>query len=330
MHRKIPFVCVFLMLFFSVPVLSGCSSGSSSPEDSSGNHGEAAASESRPDAAPTEAQAKTRRITQYEYLVPEASGNVTFGSEEISIDASNTGEGYVMVRYQGSSDKVKLQLKEPDGTVYTYTLSQDGYEAFPLSGGDGNYHLDILEHAYDEMYALAMSQDIDVTLNDEFRPFLYANQYVWFTGDYQAVKYGAELSEGSSSDLDYVEQVYLYVTENIRYDDQLAESVESGYLPDIDETLSTKKGICFDYAALTAAMLRSQKIPTRLEVGYAGEAYHAWISCYVEETGWIDNIIEFDGSSWSLMDPTFAASTNSRDLKQFIGDGSNYAVKYYY
>ncbi len=30
------------------------------------------------------------------------------------------------------------------------------------------------------------------------------------------------------------------------------------------------------------------------------------------------------------MDPTFAAGTNSRDLKQFIGDGSNYIVKYYY
>ena len=78
-------------------------------------------------------------------------------------------------------------------------------------------------------------------------------------------------------------------------------------------------------------MLRSQRIPTRLEVGYAGEAYHAWISVYLEETGWVDNIIEFHGSSWSLMDPTFAAGTgNSSSLKQFIGDGTNYVVKYYY
>ncbi|MDE6894628.1 MAG: hypothetical protein K2P43_00370, partial [Lachnospiraceae bacterium] len=62
-----------------------------------------------------------------------------------------------------------------------------------------------------------------------------------------------------------------------------------------------------------------------------GEAYHAWISVYLEETGWVDNIIEFHGSSWSLMDPTFAAGTgNSSSLKQFIGDGTNYVVKYYY
>ena len=42
------------------------------------------------------------------------------------------------------------------------------------------------------------------------------------------------------------------------------------------------------------------------------------------------DIIEFDGSSWSLMDPTFAANTNSKDLKKFIGDGSNYVLKYSY
>lgn len=330
MHRKIPAVCVFLMLLFSVPVLSGCSSGPPSPEDSSENRAETPASGNRTDSAPAEAQAKTRRITQYDYLIPEASGDVTFGSEQISIDASNTGEGYVMVRYQGSSDKVKLQLKEPDGTVYTYTLSQEGYEAFPLSGGDGSYHLDVLEHAYDEMYALAMSQDISVTLNDEFRPFLYPNQYVWFTKDYEAVKYGAELSEGSSSDLDYVEQVYLYVTENIRYDDQLAESVESGYLPDIDRTLDTKKGICFDYASLMTAMLRSQGIPTKLVVGYSGDAYHAWISVYLKEKGWVDKAIEFDGNSWVLMDPTLAANNSRSAVKKYVGDGSNYTVKYSY
>ena len=41
-------------------------------------------------------------------------------------------------------------------------------------------------------------------------------------------------------------------------------------LPSVDETLKTKKGICFDYAALMTAMLRSQGIPTKLEIGYQG------------------------------------------------------------
>jgi len=43
-----------------------------------------------------------------------------------------------------------------------------------------------------------------------------------------------------------------------------------------------------------SAMLRSQGIPTKLEVGYSGEAYHAWISTYIKESGWVDNIIKFE------------------------------------
>ena len=78
-------------------------------------------------------------------------------------------------------------------------------------------------------------------------------------------------------------------------------------------------------------MLRSQSIPTRLQIGYAGSAYHAWISTYIEDIGWIDGMIRFDGQSWSLMDPTFAANQSSPEsLKKFIGDGSNYQTLYTY
>ena len=180
------------------------------------------------------------------------------------------------------------------------------------------------------MYALAFSQEMQVELADEFRPFLYPNQYAWFTRDDETVACGIRLSGESADDLDYVERVYLYIIENITYDEELAATVTGGYLPDVDRTLQTKKGICFDYASVMSSMLRSQKIPTKLEVGYAGEAYHAWISTYINGTGWIDDIIEFDGTSWSLMDTTFAASTNSKGLKEYIGDGSNYVLKYSY
>ena len=96
------------------------------------------------------------------------------------------------------------------------------------------------------------------------------------------------------------------------------------------ERRASGKGICFDYAALMAAMLRSQRIPTKLQVGYAGEAYHAWISCYVDEIGWVDNMISFDGKDWSLMDPTLAANNDDDTVKDYIGDGSRYIIKYTY
>ena len=264
-------------------------------------------------------------------LVPAADGTTTYGSDLVTIDASHTDQGYVMVQYRGTSPKVKLQIAAPGDITYTYLLSQSGeFETFPLAAGDGNYSLTVYENVQGDMYSTAYSTDISAAISDEFLPFLYPNQYVTFTSESQAVAKAKELVSAAHSDLDAVREIYHYVIKHITYDTDKAENVSYGYLPDVDETLKTGKGICFDYAALMSAMLRSQGIPTKLEVGYAGEAYHAWISTYINGVGWIDDIIEFDGKSWSLMDPTFAASTNSKGLKEYIGDGSNYVLKYSY
>ncbi len=319
MHKKLLITCLSVIIILSVPFLIGCSV-KSSENTSARTSGSSAKKE--PDGE--------KRATVHEYLLPTASGAVVYGNDIVSIDSSNVSEGYVMIQYSGGIEKIRVQITAPDGTTYTYALAVGSYETFPLSGGDGNYHIDILENAYDDMYAIAFSQDISVTLNDEFRPFLYPNQYVWFTKDYKAVEYAAGLSDQSSGDLDYVEQVYNYVIKNISYDEELAANVKTNYLPNIDNTMKTKKGICFDYASLMAAMLRSQGVPTKLVVGYSGDAYHAWISVYLKEIGWVDDIIEFNGKSWSLMDPTLAANNSSKSVAKYIGDGNNYTVKYSY
>ncbi len=180
------------------------------------------------------------------------------------------------------------------------------------------------------MYAEVYGTEFDVALTDEFGPFLYPNQYVWFTGDTRAIGLAKDLCFAANNDLEAVSFIYNYVITHVTYDQEEAENVQSGYLPVVDEVLETGKGICFDYAALMASMLRTQNIPTRLEIGYAGSAYHAWISCYIKEIGWVNGIIQFDGTDWSLMDPTLASNQGDRKLKEFIGDGSNYRTVYYY
>lgn len=310
-RRSTPYISVFLLTFIMFSFLFGCSGKAKDVSDSSASDGK-------------------KRESTLQILEPQAAGSVVYGNDIVSIDASNTGDGYVMVQYKGSVDKVKLRITIPDGTIYTYTLRGTSYETFPLTGSNGAYHLEVLEHVKDNSYAIAFSQDMDVTIEDEFKPFLYPNQYVWFTEDSKAVKLGKKLSGKSSDDLDYVKNVYHYIIEHITYDKKKAEDTPTDYLPDLDETLDTGKGICFDYASLMAAMLRSQSIPTKLEVGYSGEAYHAWVSVYIKGKGWIDKIIEFDGKNWSLMDPTLAANNSTKAVGKYIGDGSNYIVKYSY
>ena len=78
------------------------------------------------------------------------------------------------------------------------------------------------------------------------------------------------------------------------------------------------------------AMMRTQRIPTKLEIGYSKDVKHAWISAYIDEVGWVDDIIEFDGSSWTLMDPTLAANNSRKSVGKYIGDGSNYTLQYSY
>lgn len=264
-------------------------------------------------------------------LTPSADGVTVYQNDFASIDASNTSQGYVMVKYNGTNEKVKLRITCPDQSCYTYLISDRGaYDTFPLTAGNGSYALQVLENVAGDTYTVSLAQSINVNIEDEFLPFLYPNQYVNFHTDSKAVSKGRDLAKDTYSDLDVVQNIYNYVIKNISYDTEKAQNVSYGYVPDIDDTLSSKKGICFDYAALMASMLRSQNIPTKLEVGYSGDAYHAWISTYIDDKGWVDDIIQFNGNTWQIMDPTLAATNDSAAVKKYIGDGSHYVVKYTY
>ncbi len=304
---------VFLLL------CSGCSGQSSSVT-------EAGVSESSENAEASDSlRPNTPRV-----LVPEVSQNEVIGAEPLTIDISHRDQGYVMAKYSGDAAKANIQITGTDGINYKYFLvPSDTYIPLPLTSGSGSYQIDAYENVVDNKYTPLFKETMEVTLSDELLPYLYPNQYVFFTEEMNAVSTARDTVESARSDLDAVADIYHYVIEHIAYDEEKAASIKPGYLPDIDSTLSSGKGICFDYASLTAAMLRSQGIPTRLEIGYSGEVYHAWISVYIEDKGWIDKIIEFSGDSWTRMDPTFASGNdNNKKILEYIGDGSNYTLQY--
>ena len=265
--------------------------------------------------------------------VPSAPGSSTQNNKKAVIDYSNTKDGYVMVKYTQSTKKaVKAIVKGPSGEPYTYVLKVGNYEVFPLSEGSGSYTIGIYEQVEGTKYAVANTATVKVSLSSEFAPFLCPNQYVNYNKDKRTVKKAAELTNnGSGGITDMISAVYNYIIENISYDQNLAKNVQVGYLPDVDAVLGKGKGICFDYAAVMASMLRSVGIPCRLVVGYSGKAYHAWISTYSKETGTVNQVIQFDGKSWTLMDPTFASSGKQSDqIMKYIGNGSNYKPKFKY
>lgn len=330
--------CLFFSAALVLSFLTGCG-GSSSGQDetqvsadgtvltqggsSDGQSGASSASGS---------EASGGRKTVKDFQLPETPGTLAQANdaETAFIDYSNTAEGYICIKDTSDTDRVQIQITNPDGSVYPYPLAMGDWEAFPLTCGDGSYTANVLEHLSGDQYAIALSLTLDVKLNDEFRPFLYPNQYVDYGKDSRAIALGCKLSDQSADDLNYISNVYNFVTQNITYDTELAANLPNNYIPDVDHTLETKTGICFDYASLMTAMLRSQGIPTKLQVGYSGTVYHAWISTWLKETGWVDNIIEFDGKSWTLMDPTLGANNDKKDVAEYVGDGTNYTLKYNY
>lgn len=281
----------------------------------------------------TEAVTKKPAAPSEPYIItPAASGKKTETTDLAVIDYSNASKGYVMCSYTGKKKKVKVQITAPNGVTYSYNLDSGGkYEVFPLSEGDGDYQIGVYENVSDNSYANAASVTVSAALENSLLPFLTPNQYVNYSASSKAVTLGSELCAGAETDMDKIDAVYSWIVDNVTYDKALAKDAPSGYLPNIDGTVSNKTGICLDYAGTACAMLRSQKIPTKLVVGYAGTTYHAWLSVYTKEQGWIYGIIYFDGSSWHRLDPTFAAGEKSSDrVMKFISDDANYTAKFIY
>ena len=265
--------------------------------------------------------------------LPVASGSKVSSNSLAAIDYSNAAQGYIMVKYSGNVSKIKVLIQKSGSTQYRYDLNLKGaYEVFPLTSGTGTYSVGVYENVGGTQYAEALTTSVTAEISNSLSPYLYPNQYVNFNKDSKMVAKSDELAKNATKDLDIVANVYNYVIKNISYDSQKAATLKTIYPPNGDSTLTSGKGICFDYASLMASMLRAQGIATRVEVGLvSGGARHAWISVYTKETGWVKDVIQFDGKSWKLMDPTFASSGGqSSEIMKYIGNGKNYTVQNYY
>ena len=299
------FVCSFIILIFVFLLsASGCSSSGTKSEE-----------------PPV--------YSPLQVLVPEAPGKEILGSSPLTLDISNITQGYLTAVSDSQDQKMNVQLTDENGTVYSYFISPGESAVIPFSSGSENYQICCYQQIDGTQYAALFANTLKVSLENEFLPFLYPNQYVNFSPESEASKLALSMVSEDTSDVDALQAIYDYVTENLTYDYDLADTVESGYLPDVDATLESKEGICFDYAALTAAMLRSRDIPCKLQIGYSGTVKHAWVSVYIRSKGWVDKAVEFSGDSWSRMDPTFDSNSDDKEtIQQYIGNDDNYIVQF--
>lgn len=237
-----------------------------------------------------------------------------------------TDRGLLRISYKNDSDsKLKLQVLKDDSNI-VYNLAGDGsLEDFPLQFGSGEYTARIMENIKDDEYYAVASKVFSVALANETDVFLNSVQNIEWDYDMMPIEDVQSIVSqaliNSKEDvllLSCADDLYEYIIDNVDYDDQKIFDLVYNYLPDIEQTYVDGKGICYDYASLFAAMLRSINIPTKLVKGYASynpNVYHAWNEVYL-------------GGEWIVVDTTKDASLTGSFLMAKDADDYNKIYEY--
>ena len=209
-----------------------------------------------------------------------ATGKKSGKNGGMTVDYSNCASGYIMVKAPSSKKKLKLRIKKGD-EYYNYDISSDdGYVVFPLQMGSGSYTVLLYENKSGNKYAQKGKVTFSAKLSSEYAPFLCPSQYVWYTEKSPAVAKSNELCEGLKTDAEKLQAIRSYMKSNFVYDYIRSITQRDAYLADVDGVFESKTGLCQDFAAIMACMLRVQGIPTQMAIGQVtgnlGTISHAW------------------------------------------------------
>ena len=228
---------------------------------------------------------------------PSNGGAATLKNNGCEIDTSKAAAGTIRVRQNGNPTKVKVLVYfNGSSKYYQYTIpTNNTWTSIPLQSGSGTYKVRFMKQVSGNSYSQMYSVTFQIGMQNANSAYLNPSQYVVYNSGSASVAKAKSLVSGAGSDAQKVSKIYSYIVNNISYDYDKMKNLPSGYLPNPDSTLASRKGICFDYAALMAAMLRSQGVPCKLVIGNADGQYHAWNMVYVN-------------GGWKLYDPTFGAA----------------------
>ena len=198
----------------------------------------------------------------------------------------------------GNNMRIMVE-KESERYFYSMNSSQ---EHIPLQLGDGVYTVRLLKNIEGNRFQVMGTSEMKV-LEWNKDVFLSSSQPVYWEDQIVMEQLAASLFEGVEGDYQKMIVAYDYLVNNIRYDYNKINIIQDSYVPSIDATITSGDGICYDYSALFAGLLRSQGVPSKLVKGYkiGLEEYHAW------------NEVLIDGT-WILIDTTFDAAYYQRGL----------------
>ncbi len=231
-----------------------------------------------------------------------------YSASAYSIAKINNSEISVASNSYGKDMRIMV---EKGSQKYYYSLNNK-QENLPIQLGDGAYTVKILQNISGNRYKVLDKSTLTVQGSNSLDVYLSSSQPVYWQGMNQVIGLASSLTINSKTDAEKVKAIYSYIIENITYDNNKINNISTDYVPNLEEILSSKSGICYDYAALFAGMLRSEGIPTKLVKGYKNDMreYHAWNEVMIE-------------GNWVTIDTTYDAALNTLKNKPSMNKGSS-------
>lgn len=249
------------------------------------------------------------------------------------IDTSSSSRGYVTVCYDdgtGATVRVGMSFNGGSWSYYSYTMGSS--KQYELNGGSGAYTVALYKKvgsSYATVSQVSFTAIIGQTptgsalgggstagspaqVTSKYAAYLTSVGEISFSSGDSVAKKAASLCKGKDTDQQKILAIYNYIAKNFKYDYDFANKVRSGqirtYTPIPTSILSNKKGVCYDFSSLFAAMCRTQGIPCKLVKGYSTKinGYHAWNSVYDSKT-----------DKWYTVDLTMAVCKSNRTASKF-------------
>jgi len=193
------------------------------------------------------------------------------------LDDSKADEGYITIQANKKSTETYKVVVSNEDERYIYDFSEIKHR-YPLQLGDGEYFIQVYKKLGEKGYIALHQWRTEVKIKHENSVYLIQHQLLNWEDNSEVILEAKKLVKGLKTDQDKALAIYSYIVDNFKYDDQIAATLKSGYIPDPDRILENKEGICYDFSALYAIMLRSVQIPAKLVMGTTENVngYHAW------------------------------------------------------
>jgi len=224
----------------------------------------------------------------------------------VKVESLQSEKAEGSVHLIGSTIKGKIKIlvtKGKEQVWYEVKLDKGNFdEEIWLNAGKGKYTVAIMVNETERKYSYGPKFTVDNT--QEVDKYSVPGKDIE-SDDEKIIKLAEEIVSGLDKDLEKAQAINNWVAKNINYDyEKYIKHQNNNYDNQYGAliTLKSKKGVCYDYAALVAALGRAAGLQTKMIKGQGitegYEGYHAWNEIYIsEENRWLKCDATFSSTS---------------------------------